>query len=127
VERHSSYVRAAYLVRKQLPGYDRAPLYVLGIERHTFLHESAARSARLLLERITKTPGLPSGVLVCVVTRANRGLLAKWKALPDSLLVPSQRPVPTTPAPQVVRPRAPIMEHAGRASLTAPTSQAAMK
>ncbi|HMD30310.1 MAG TPA: hypothetical protein VKG84_00280, partial [Candidatus Acidoferrales bacterium] len=92
VEHHGSHVRAAYLLRKQVPGGDEKPVYILGIERRTFLFENTARADRLMLERISKAPGLPAGVLVCVVTRINRGLLGKWKAVPHALLRRSAPP-----------------------------------
>ncbi|HKM89992.1 MAG TPA: hypothetical protein VJX29_05210, partial [Candidatus Acidoferrales bacterium] len=89
VETHASHIRAAYLMRKQVDGGDRKPLYVLGIERRAFLHENTTRANRLLLERIMRTHGVPGDVLVCVVTRRNCPLLEKWKTVPDSLLYPS--------------------------------------
>ena len=89
VETHASHVRAAYLVQKRAKGSDQKPLYVLGIERRTFLHENITLANRLLLERIMRTHAVPGDVLVCVVTRGNRPLLEKWRSVPDSLLYPS--------------------------------------
>jgi len=89
VQSHASHVRAAYLMRKQVDDGDRKPLYVLGIERRAFLHETATFANRLLLERIMRTDGVPGDVLVCVVTRTNRALLEKWRTVPDALLYPS--------------------------------------
>jgi Zn-dependent protease with chaperone function len=89
VESHSSHVRAAFLMRKQRDSGDRKPLHVLGIERRSFLHENSTLANRLLLERIMRTEGVPGDILVCVVTRRNRALLDKWRAVPDALLYPS--------------------------------------
>lgn len=88
VARHSSQVRAAFLMRKTLPAGDQKPLYVLGVERRGFIYENAALANRLLLERIMRTQGIPGDVLVCVVTRANRALLNKWKGVPDGIVYP---------------------------------------
>jgi Zn-dependent protease with chaperone function len=87
-ERHASHIRAAYLMRKRVEGGDRRPLYVLGVERRSFPYENAALANRMLLERIMRFPGVPADVLVCVVTRANRALVERWKTVPQSLLFP---------------------------------------
>jgi len=86
VQRHRSHIRAAYLFKKCVAGGEKRPLYVLGVERKVFPWQNAARANRLLLRRISDVPGIPSEILVCVITRANRALLAKWKSLPGALL-----------------------------------------
>ena len=83
LEEHASHIHSAYLLEKRVPGGGAKPLYVLGIERRTFLYQNAVRGNRLLLRRISEVPGLPGEILVCVITRANRGLLAKWKSIPE--------------------------------------------
>ena len=88
LERHSSHVRAAYLMRTQGPERDGKPHYVLGVERRVFAYENVALANRLLLERIMRVPGMPADVLVCVATRANRQLVEKWKAVPHARLFP---------------------------------------
>jgi hypothetical protein len=85
VERNSTHIRAAYLLRKRVAGDERRPLYVLGIERRLFPYQNAARANRLLLRRVSEVPGLPGDIVICVITRANRGLLAKWNAVPGAL------------------------------------------
>jgi len=85
VEPNSSHIRAAYLMRKRVAGDEKRPLYVLGIERKFFPYQNAARANRLLLRRISEVPGLPGDIVICVITRANRSLLAKWKAVPGGL------------------------------------------
>jgi Zn-dependent protease with chaperone function len=128
VEGQASHIRAAYLLRKKVKGDERRPLYVLGIERRAFLYENPALANRLLLERITRAHGFPAGVLICVVTRANRALLEKWKAVPDSLLRarPSQEPAEPVLFPghaaQFTRPVTALLDPAGRPSLPAPAS-----
>lgn len=99
LDRHASHVRAAYLMRKRVAGDEGRPVYVLGIERRTFLHEKATLSDRLLLERITREAGLPRGVAVCVGSRANRRLLEKWRAVTGSLLWPVMEQTLCAPAP----------------------------
>ncbi len=58
-------------------------------------------------------PEQPGDVLVCLVTRANRGLLDKWKAVPDSLLYPSAAST---------RSAAALLEPAGHAAIPAGSS-----
>ena len=89
VGRNASHIRAAYLLRKQVAAGDPKPLYVLGVERRNLPFENAALANRILLERIMRVPGVPGDVLVCVVTKANRAMLARWKSVPQSLLCPA--------------------------------------
>ena len=88
LELHASSVRTAYLVRKLVPGDEQRPLYVLGIERRRFLWENEELADRLLLERISRVPGLPEGVLVCVASRDSQPMLSKWKSIPDAVIFP---------------------------------------
>jgi len=133
VESHASHVRAAYVMRKQVDGGDRKPLYVLGIERRAFLHENITLANRLLLERIMRTHGVPGDVLVCVVTRGNRPLLEKWRTVPDSLLYPSaaysRRDVLPMDAPmrQIARPAAALFEPAAHSAIPGGSSPAPEK
>ncbi len=86
VELHAPHIRTAYLMRKQ--GQDGKAQHVLGLERRSLPFENTALANRLLLERIMRSPNMPADVLVCVVTRANRALVAKWKGTPQSVLYP---------------------------------------
>jgi Zn-dependent protease with chaperone function len=88
VETHGSHIRSAYLMKKQTAEGDRRPLYVLGVERRNLPYENTVRANQLLLERIVRVPGVPGDVLVCVVTRANRPMLERWKSVPRALLYP---------------------------------------
>ena len=91
VEQNRSHIRAAYLMRKQTAEGDGRPLYVLGIERRHFPYENTGLANRLLLQRIMHVPGVPGDVLVCVVTRASRAMLARWKSVPASPLYPERQ------------------------------------
>jgi hypothetical protein len=69
-------------------------------------------------------------VVICVVTRESRALLAKWKAVADALLFPCAAPRPATPSPRAqgaTRPKAPLLDHANRTAIAAPPSTAATK
>ena len=85
VEQNASHIRAAYLLRKRVAGDQKKPLYVLGIDRRRFPFQNAPRANRLMLRRISESPGLPGDILVCVVTRVNRALLAKWNSVSGGL------------------------------------------
>jgi len=130
VEAHRSHIHAAYLMKKQLSEGDQKPLYVLGVERRHLPLENTARANRMLLERIVRMPGVPGDVLVCVVTRANRGMLERWKAVPRALLYPAERagttawdnPAEQTPGAEAV---ALVREPATAAALPPRSSPAA--
>ena len=131
VERNHSHVRAAYLLRKQVSAGDERPLYVLGIERRILAYENTDLANRMLLERIMRMPGIPADVLVCVVTRANRAMLARWKSVPDSLLYSRTRDaVAERPAPvsnSVASTAELVRETASPATLPPTSSPAAAK
>ena len=133
LEPHASHIRATYLMRKNVPGEDHKVLHVLGVERRAFIYENPGLANRLLLDRIARGHTIPPGILVCVVTRANRALLDKWKAVPGSRLWPS----PAQQAPQLLLPLerasqaaqfvAPPLDSARHPAMAAPASPAGPK
>lgn len=129
LERHKSHIRAAYLMRKLVPEGDNTPVYVLGVERRSFPFENAGLANRLLLERIMRVPGMPANVLLCVVTRANRELVARWKGVPCSLVFPA--PAPGWPNAPVAQAQtaipASLLRHHSPEALPASSSPAASK
>jgi Zn-dependent protease with chaperone function len=131
VQQNASHIRAAYLFQKRVAGDGKRPLYVLGVERKGFVYQNSARANRLLLRRISEVHGLPGDILVCVITRANRVLLANWKAVPGGQLWPqglhsaADSTAPAAPLPSRAIPM--LREPAARPSRPVPHSPAGIK
>lgn len=132
VQHNASHIRSAYLFRKRVAGEEKRPLYVLGVERRSFLYQNAALANRLLLRRIGEGKGLPSDILICVITRANRALLEKWKSVPGCLLwsaaaqgTAEQAPMSVLPKPAPFAPH--LREASGRRRPPAPQTTAPAK